>query len=172
MAANIEIKARVPDPDRLRTLVEKISGRPSERIVQEDVFFHCPGGRLKLRILARDDGELIYYRRADSTGPSRSDYFIHSTSDPGSLRAILDMSLGTRAVVRKIRLLHLWGQTRIHLDEVEGLGSFLELEVVLGSDQNDDDGMAIARQLMKKLEIDKADLVDCAYVDLIDGAER
>jgi len=59
------------------------------------------------------------------------------------------------------------GQTRIHIDEVEGLGSFLELEVVLQEGQQPEEGMAIATALMEKLGVKKKDLIAGAYIDLI-----
>ena len=67
----------------------------------------------------------------------------------------------------KTRWLFLVGQTRIHLDEVVGLGSFLELEVVLAADQSPDEGHRIARGIMAALEVREADLIDCAYADLL-----
>ena len=70
-------------------------------------------------------------------------------------------------IVRKKRHLFLVGQTRIHIDEVEGLGSFLELEVVLQEGQEAEEGMAIATSLMDKLRVKKKDLVAGAYIDLI-----
>jgi predicted adenylyl cyclase CyaB len=72
-----------------------------------------------------------------------------------------------RGIVRKQRALFLAGQTRIHLDEVEGLGSFVELEVVLQAHQSHADGVQIARGLMAKLEIQDSDLVEQGYIDLL-----
>ena len=76
MATNIEIKARVGDPAGLKSKVEAISDTDGQRIVQEDIFFHSPQGRLKLRILGQGRGQLIYYERPDSAGPKQSDYYI------------------------------------------------------------------------------------------------
>ena len=72
MATNIEIKAYVRDLPRLKTKVAAISDTAGQLIPQEDIFFNSPQGRLKLRILAPDHGELIYYERPDSTGPKQS----------------------------------------------------------------------------------------------------
>jgi adenylate cyclase class IV len=63
------------------------------------------------------------------------------------------------------------GQTRIHLDDVEGLGYFMELEVVMRKGQSDAEGQAIAEQLMEKLDIESGDLLDVAYMDMIDAAK-
>ncbi len=168
MATNIEIKARVEDLEKLKARVEELSDTPVTVIPQEDTFFHTARGRLKLRVLAPDDGQLVYYRRQDVSGPKRSDYLISSTVDPESLKKVLASSLGIRGIVRKERLLYMVGNTRIHLDQVEGLGSFLELEVVLCPGQSEEEGQEIAAQLMAKLGIQDADLVDVAYIDLIE----
>ena len=81
---------------------------------------------------------------ANTAGPKRSDYLIVETSDPSTLKATLTAALGVRGVVRKTRRLYLVGQTRVHLDEVEGLGQFMELEVVLRPEQSNAEGQAIA----------------------------
>ncbi len=167
MPRNVEIKARVHNPDSLRRTVEELSGGPAARLVQEDTFFDCPRGRLKLRLADDGAGELIAYHRRDQAGPRVSRFFKAPVGDPDALRAVLGEALGTGGVVRKRRTLHLVGQTRIHLDEVEGLGHFVELEVVLRDDQSAADGEAIARDLMAKLQITDEDLIDAAYVDLL-----
>ena len=168
MATNVEIKARVSDLDSLKQKVERISDAPAELIEQEDVFFNGPHGRLKLRIFSEDSGELIYYERSDQTGPKRSQYFISGTVEPRKLIIVLESALGIRGVVRKQRWLYWVGNTRVHLDEVEGLGSFMELEVVLSTGQRIEEGEAVAAQLMATLGIDESDLVPGAYIDLLE----
>jgi predicted adenylyl cyclase CyaB len=167
MPVNVEIKARVENPVRSKALTEALAGTPAQLIVQEDTFFAAPRGRLKLRKLSSTSAELICYEREDGAGPKESRYSIFPTSEPDSLKSVLGMSLGVRGVVRKTRALYLVGQTRIHLDEVEGLGSFVELEVVLQRNQSHADGVRIARELMIKLEIQDSELVEQAYIDLL-----
>jgi predicted adenylyl cyclase CyaB len=169
MAVNIEIKARLRDHAGLLQRVEAISDTPVQMITQEDVFFHTPQGRLKLRILAPDLGQLIYYQRLDQDGPKRSDYHLHITDNPESLRAALSLAYGIRGVIRKRRCLYMVGQTRVHLDEVEGLGRFMELEVVLNPGETDAQGQAIAEELMRRLEIRSEDLIDGAYIDMLEN---
>ena len=111
---------------------------------------------------------MVYYERADVAGPKKSDYFIAETSDPEVLKAVLSKALGVRGVVRKKRRLYLVGQTRIHIDEVEGLGAFLELEVVLRRGESVEYGQKIAEDLMAKLGIKPGDLIDGAYIDLLE----
>ena len=168
MPCNIEIKARARDLSRQRRLAEALADGPPREIVQEDVFFNVPTGRLKLRIFDDGSGELIQYHRPDTVEPTQSDYVIAPVADAAALRTVLDRGLGTRAVVRKVRTLLLVGRTRIHLDRVEGLGEFLELEVVLADDDDPAEGTRIADRLMRRLEIAADDLVEAAYVDLLD----
>jgi adenylate cyclase class IV len=169
MPSNVEIKARVTDLARKRELAERIAQVPPTVLEQRDTFFPCANGRLKLRELSATKGELIFYRRPDGPGPRQSDYSIFPTSSPESLRAILTAAFGAGKVVTKTRLLYLAGETRIHLDSVVGLGSFVELEVVLGPNQPVEEGQARARDLMTALEISETDLVNCAYADLLEG---
>jgi predicted adenylyl cyclase CyaB len=169
MPANIEIKARASDFAGLRKRTEALSDTPAQVIPQEDTFFNTSKGRLKLRQLAPDHGQLVYYERTDASGPKRSNYSIFETSDPDSLKTALSLALGVRGVVRKKRTLFLVGQTRVHLDEVEGLGDFMELEVVLHPGQSDAEGQAIARDLMTRLGVAENDLLESAYMDLLEG---
>ena len=168
MATNIEIKARVDDFEDLKTRAESLSDKPLEIIPQEDIFFNSVKGRLKLRILAPDLGYLIYYERPDQEGPKRSDYHLAETRDPEGLKKTLSLALGIRGVVRKTRHLYMAGQTRIHLDEIEGLGHFMELEVVLNEGQSEAEGQTIAEDLMRKLEVQGDALLQGAYMDLIE----
>ena len=169
MPANIEIKARARDFGDLRRRAETLSDTPVQVIPQEDTFFNASKGRLKLRQLAPERGQLVYYERTDTSGPKRSNYHIFETGDPESLKTALRLALGVRGVVRKTRYLYQVGQTRVHLDEVEGLGEFMELEVVLRPEQSDAEGQAIARDLMIRLGVQEEDLLEGAYMDLLEG---
>jgi predicted adenylyl cyclase CyaB len=168
MARNIELKAVVRDMDGLRRRAEAMSDTPCQVIEQEDTFFYTPRGRLKLRRLRADYAQLVYYLREDSHGPKHSEYFIFETNDPEQLRAILAGAYGVRGVVSKVRWLYLVGQTRIHLDQVQGLGEFMELEVVMQPEQRDAQGEQIAQELMDELGILPEDLIDVAYIDLLE----
>lgn len=168
MPANIEIKARIRDLPAIKSRAEQLSDAPVEVIPQEDIFFNVPQGRLKLRVLAPDRGQLIYYTRPDQEGPKRSEYHIAHTADPENLRRVLELAYGIRGVVRKTRYLYLVGQTRVHLDDVEGLGQFMELEVVMREGQGDAEGQAIAEGLMAGLGVERGDLLEGAYMDLIE----
>lgn len=170
MPSNIEIKARARNFDEIQARAEKLSSQPVEVIPQEDIFFNTPQGRLKLRILAGEKSQLIYYTRPDHQGPKRSDYHIFHTSDPEPLKRALELAYGIRGIVRKTRYLYLVGQTRVHLDDVEGLGSFMELEVVMQEGQSEAEGQAIAEDLMEHLGVARSDLLEGAYMDLLESS--
>lgn len=164
---NVEIKARVADPAAVETRAAAIADQGPFDIEQDDTFFTCPKGRLKLRQLAPDRGELIHYERPDQGGPKLSSFVIAPTTDPAALREALSRAWGTAGRVLKKRRLYLAGSTRIHLDRVEGLGDFLELEVVLDASQSVAGGEAEARRIMAALGVEESDLVSGAYVDLL-----
>jgi predicted adenylyl cyclase CyaB len=144
-----------------------LSDAPVQVTLQEDIFFNTPKGRLKLRVLA-DHAQLIYYTRPNQEGPKRSDYHITRSTDPQNLKRVLELAYGIRGIVKKTRYLYLVGQTRVHLDDVEGLGQFMELEVVMADGQSDAEGQAIAEGLMSALGVERGDLIDGAYMDLLE----
>lgn len=167
MARNVEIKATVDDLAPVVDALERMSLAPPTLLVQEDTFFQCRRGRLKLRKFSDASGELIQYERADRTGPKESRYTKVPTSEPDLLRDALASAHGTIGVVRKRRTLYLVGRTRVHLDDVEGLGTFVELEVVLNDAEPADVGVREALALMAALGIKEEQLVSRAYVDLL-----
>lgn len=167
MARNIEIKARIDSVESLAPKAAAVASEGPVEIAQDDTFFRCDTGRLKLRAFSAGQGELIFYRRADQQGPKESFYLRSPTSDPDTLRESLSLACGEIGRVRKQRTLFLAGRTRIHLDRVEGLGDFLELEVVLADGEDPEAGVREAHALMLELGIEPSRLVDGAYVDLL-----
>lgn len=167
MPVNVEIKARIKDVEQVRRTAEALSDTPCQVLDQEDTFFGSKAGRLKLRQRPDSYGELIFYERPDSAEPKPSEYVIYRSSNPELLKEMLSAAVGTIGVVKKRRLLYLVGQTRVHLDTVEGLGSFLELEVVLRPGQTVDEGRRIANALVDQLNIQQEQLVTHAYMDLL-----
>lgn len=167
MPRNIEIKARVADPEALGKRAAGLADEGPCTIEQDDTFLACAGGRLKLRDFGDGRGELIFYRRPNREGPAESDYRITPTADPAGLRATLSHALGVIGRVRKRRKLFLVGRTRIHIDTVAGLGEFMELEVVLDDGEPAAAGEAEARELMRRLGVSESDRIAVAYVDLV-----
>ena len=167
MARNVEIKARIENIESITRKAAVIADKGPIEIVQDDTFFSCKNGRLKLRTFSSKEGELIFYIRPDQQGPKESFYLISRTSAPDALREVLSLSNGQVGRVRKHRTLFLAGRTRIHIDQVENLGHFLELEVVLSDGEPVESGEAIAHDLIGKLGISSDQLIEGAYVDLL-----
>jgi predicted adenylyl cyclase CyaB len=167
MARNVEIKARVENVAALTPRVAALATEGPLEVAQDDTFFHCVTGRLKLRALANDSGELIFYRRVNQSGPKESFYLRSPTSSPETLRESLSLAYGQIGRIRKYRTLFLVGRTRVHLDRVEGLGHFLELEVMLVDDEPAEQGIREASELMDKLGIQPGQLIEGAYLDLM-----
>ena len=113
---------------------------------------------------------MIFYSRPDSAVAKQSDYEITAVADPESLLSVLSQALGVTQTVVKTRVLYLVGQTRVHLDSVDGLGDFLELEVVLRPGQDAAQGEAIAADLMDRLGIRDEDLCTTAYADMLSAS--
>jgi predicted adenylyl cyclase CyaB len=164
---NVEIKARIASVEAMAPRVAAIADRGPVEIEQDDTFFVCERGRLKLRALSPTEGLLIFYRRANQAGPKESRFVISPTASPDTLRDTLTLAYGSAGRVRKHRTLYLVGRTRVHLDRVESLGHFLELEVVLAEGESPDAGVKEARALMTALGLADDQLIDGAYVDLL-----
>jgi predicted adenylyl cyclase CyaB len=172
MPRNIEIKARIDSVESLLGKVAAIADHGPVEIDQDDTFFACGAGRLKLRALSEEAGELIFYRRGDQREPKESFYLRSPTSSPGTLREVLSLAYGQAGRVRKHRTLFLVGRTRIHLDRVVDLGHFLELEVVLEEGEPAEPGLHEARDLLARLGVRSSQLIAEAYVDLIGDGSR
>ena len=170
---NVELKARDPDPARTLALALQAGAEDLGEITQRDTYFSGARGRLKLREQEPGDSELIAYGRPDETQARVSEYRRVPVDDAQALREALDAGLGTLVIVEKRRRLLLLDGVRIHLDEVDGLGSFLELEAVApeGSDLSAERDKV--ERLRGELGVDDANLVATGYSDLLlDGPER
>lgn len=163
---NVELKARLADPGAARRTAEAIATRRLGAQEQVDTYFHCANGRLKLRQIDGLRAQLVWYARPDEHGPKASRYVLAPVSNPETLKAALGAALGVRGVVRKRREVFLWHNVRIHLDEVEGLGSFLEFEAVLGPDADETAGRAQVEELLEKFSVTPADLLPASYADM------
>jgi len=164
---NVEIKAEVRNVEHLRAYM-RANGTQHAVEMQRDVFFKALRGRLKLRCFPDGTGVLVAYERPDQSGPKMSDYTLAPVTDAAKLEEALTRSLGVRGIVEKRREISIVGQTRIHLDKVKGLGTFVELEVVLKPRQTARQGLKIAQGLMRELRINKSDLLEQAYMDMLE----
>lgn len=168
MAENIEIKARIADCADTEALLQRLCGPAAARLSQQDTYYHCKRARLKIREMP-DRAELIYYTRSNQSGPKVSRYFRKELPFPAVAKRLLRVFFGLRGVVKKERALFFSGRTRIHLDAVQGLGNFLELEVVLRKAESHASGEAEARVLMEQLRLSPDALVSCSYIELLEA---
>ena len=168
---NIEIKARCPDIERAEENLNSLGAGPAGTFHQKDTYFKVSEGRLKLRELGTDEGHLIFYRRADLAGPKRSDYEVAFTTDPEAMCQMLRQVLGTWVEVEKRRQVWLWENVRIHLDEVKGLGRFVELEAVT-EEKGVEESTQRVETLMRALEISSDHLIEGSYGDMIAAGEK
>lgn len=167
MAHNIEIKANIRCIEQLRPIAAAISDGEPVEILQDDTFFPCTTGRLKLRAFEDGTGVLIFYQRADEKGPKKSFFTTAPTQMADELRQTLTLAYGQSGRVKKQRTLLTVGRTRIHLDRVEGLGDYLELEVLMADDEAAEAGEQEAYATMARLGVQQSQLVERAYVDLL-----
>ncbi|XP_030763593.1 uncharacterized protein LOC115888141 [Sitophilus oryzae] len=164
---NVEIKAKVKNIVILLQKAKEIS-QSSDILKQHDTFYNTTKGRLKLRRFTDSgNGELIFYDRPDTEGPKLSVFKKANVEDIDNLNQVLTEALGSKNEVKKVRHLFLAGQTRIHIDEVENLGNYMELEVCLKPEQTCEEGEKVAYEIMKQLGVQKEDLVSGAYADLL-----
>jgi homotetrameric cytidine deaminase len=178
VAENVELKARLADPAATLARALALGARDAGTLHQRDTYFPAAIGRLKLRVTDRGgvggsedgtdgrDAELIAYARSDAPGAALSRY-VRAPADP-AVAAALAAALGTRIVVTKRRRLLLHENVRLHFDEVDGLGSFLEFEAVLGVGEGRAEGEAKVATLQHALGIGAEDLVAVGYADLLE----
>jgi homotetrameric cytidine deaminase len=172
LVRNVELKARDRDPGRTLEAALGLGAEDRGEISQRDTYFAAGRGRLKLREQQPGDAELIAYERPNETHARTSEYRRVSVPDPQALREALGAVHDTPAVVEKRRRLLVWDGVRIHLDEVAGIGSFVELEAVAPDDSDLSAEHRKVERLRERLRIEDADLVAQSYSDLLlEGAE-
>lgn len=170
MPLNIEFKAKCHDPDHVRAVLRGMRATLKGVDHQTDTYFDVPSGRMKLRD-GNVERNLIYYRRDDASSPKRSDVWLAPCSEPEPLLRLLTAALGVRCVVEKRREIYFHGQTKIHIDEVPGLGNFVEVEVIADAEENDEEGMRTkCNAWMELLGVAAEDLVSTSYSDMLQSS--
>lgn len=167
---NIELKARCEDLGRLRERCESLGAESQDPERQIDTYFRVAHGRLKLRESLQSGPELIHYIRGDVAGARESHYQLYRVEDAEGLKTILEKALGVKAVVAKRREIYLIGNVRVHLDKVQDLGSFVELEGIV---ENLAELVYVGdevQRLRQALGIEDHALVKESYADLIGTA--
>ncbi len=160
----IEIKARVDSLDPIREKMESWGTRLQGTYLQTDTYFNTASDRLKMReVEGEPTALLIYYDREDIPDPKQSDILIVETGESETLKAILGRSIGVKVIVEKTREIYQHQGTQVHLDMVEGLGTFIEFERPV-TDLPED--RRVLEALMEELNIQAGDLVTVSYSDL------
>ena len=167
MPRNIEIKAYVPDVEAVARIASAIADQGPFELEQDDTFFPCESGRLKLRAFSSEAGELIFYRRPDQQGPKDSFYLVSTNFRARNSAANSIACLWPGRPRSEAPYSVYVGRTRVHLDSVQDLGHFLELEVVLNDGEPAERGIREAHELMARLGVEPSQLVEGAYVDLL-----
>lgn len=163
---NLEFKANCDSLDVFRQYLVNLQAEHRRTMKQLDTYFNVPQGRLKLREIDTHDAELIYYERSDLAESRYSNYQICDIPEPMAFKQIATIALGVKGVVEKRRELWIFGNTRIHLDEVKDLGQFVELETVIRN-QTEAEAQAEHQFVKDALGIKEADLVSVSYSDLV-----
>lgn len=139
---------------------------------QVDTYFPSLAGRFKLRQIDTTLGQLVYYERPDERDAKTSEYEIVAVPEPDKLRVVLERALGALVCVRKVREIFLYHNVRIHLDQVEGLGDFLEFEAVLLPHQSPSVGVRQVEYLKQEFQISDEHLLRESYRELLLGTPR
>ncbi len=163
---NIEIKAKTEDLEKYREIAKKISTQHLGLDRQTDTYFATKKGRLKLRESSLSGTYLIPYLRPDSAHAKKSDYALLTTQDGTKAKELLAELLGVTQVVRKTRDIYLIDNVRVHLDEVERLGKFLEFEAVYFDPLQEAAEFKKVNDLLKIFGVSESDLLKNSYTDM------
>ncbi len=166
---NIEIKARCNTPDQVRKILEQQNARFIGTDHQIDTYFKVDKGRLKLRE-GNIENSLIHYDRPNQSGPKASEVALYRSKEGAALKEVLSKVLDTWKIVDKQRSIYFIDNVKFHVDEVQTLGSFVEIEAI------DKDGSIGKKKLLQQCEhfmsllgIKEEDLLDCSYSDMVEN---
>lgn len=167
---NIEIKARCFHPEKVEAFLLSAGARFVGVDHQKDTYFQVPSGRLKLR-QGNIEQTLIFYQRKDGEGPKQSDFSLCKITDGPATEDVLTRSLGVKVVVEKHRKIFYIDNVKFHIDDVPGLGSFVEIEAgnLLDPSITTEQLNAQCARYMEAFGIDAGDLVANSYSDMLLG---
>lgn len=165
---NIEIKAHCANPDAIRKILLENNATFKGEDHQIDTYFTVPSGRLKLRE-GNIENTLIFYDRIEAKGIKKSIVeLFHPSNDVDSLKKVLLKSLPTKVVVDKKREIYFIDNVKFHIDNVKGLGSFMEIEAISQGDQFTEEYLnKQCQQYINLLKVGKDDFIDQSYSDLL-----
>jgi len=162
---NIEIKARCANQIIIRKILRSRNAEFRGTDHQTDSYFSIPEGRLKLRE-GNIENNLIFYNREDESGPKKSDCILYTPGDSTALKKILEKSLGIRTVVRKTREIWYLDNIKIHIDQLDKLGNFIEIEAKQEGNLSEADLYRQCYSLLKEFGIKEEELVSESYSDM------
>jgi predicted adenylyl cyclase CyaB len=163
---NLEAKFKLDDLERARKQAEASGYGYRATLLQRDTFFRVPHGKLKLR--EEETGAwLIFYGRVDSQHLKLSSYEIVQVVEPANLRAMMTQALGVLATVNKTRVLMMRDHIRLHLDRVDDLGEFGEIEAVLGEHGDPESSRAAVGEILHALGVEPDNLLDKSYFEML-----
>ncbi|MEN9685198.1 MAG: hypothetical protein RLZZ28_984, partial [Bacteroidota bacterium] len=167
---NIEIKAKCFHPEKVEAFLIAAGARFVGLDRQKDSYFHVPSGRLKLR-QGNIENSLIFYQRPDQEGPKQSDFHLSKINDGIATEQLLARALGIKVVVSKNRKIFYLNNVKFHLDEVPGLGSFVEIEAGNLTDPSKtvNDLKEQCAYFMRAFELREEDLINNSYSDMLLG---
>ncbi len=164
---NVEIKSPLADRGAVEDKLQQIGAGWHWTRRQVDTFYEVPNGWLKLREPDGERAELISYCRAtDDAGPRPSEYDVLPVEDPELVKRMLGRVLPQHGVVEKTRTLWFQGNTRVHLDRVEGLGEFLELETVVEG-ITEEEARAESERMIDLLGLPRDEFIAVPYRELL-----
>ena len=170
MPQNLELKARISSVSEADRIARRLNAQVKGILHQRDIYYKVSQGRLKLRIINNSSAELIFYNRPNKKGSRYSEYFILPVYDAKLTNELCTSAFGQKVVVEKKRRLFLYKNSRIHLDEVRGLGTFIEFEVI------EKHGKRQAQKLLALLAtefgIKPATTIAVSYSDLVFNGKR
>lgn len=166
---NLEFKAELRDVAVARGIARSLHAAWIAEVQQVDTYYRVPSGRLKKREQFGEPVEMIHYERPNRSSPKLSKFEIYTEEQARERFGSTPLPVWT--IVRKTREIFVLNHTRIHLDRVEGLGNFLELESIV-SKQHDQSKCALdIAKLRQAFGPVLGEAIDCSYSDLLE-AER
>lgn len=168
---NLELKFKCKDFIHALKAVKKLSALNRGVLKQTDVYFGIKPGRLKLRTINKTEHQLIYYKRANIKGSKVSNYYIENITHPERVKNILESIYGIKAVVIKKRRLYLFKNCRIHLDEVKGLGKFIEFEIVCLNYTDEQNAPRLMDFMKREFNVKINNIIKQSYSDLMIGVK-
>jgi adenylate cyclase, class 2 len=166
---NLELKAKCSDLLIFRRLAEEIGAIWQWRHAQQDTYFNGDNGKLKLREVDEKPAELIAYNRPALAQAKISNYNLVIINEPDQFKKVLSIALRQTIIVKKYRDLYLWNNVRIHLDEVQDVGSFVEFEAVIDADNNERISQDRIDYLVSHFNIKESDKINIGYYELLES---